>query len=287
MVFAGVQGASAQNQQLLSKKGEVILPEKGDIALGIDAVPFFGYIGNMFNGNGLNGAPTFSGVDNPNTIFMKYFLTDKTAVRASLSFGFDRTYNKSLVRDDWAFYNDPTLVPAPTAVDVQTVAVNDFKLNLGYEMRRGKGRVQGFYGGQLGVGFNTATDKYAWANNITFDNQTPTTTTNFATGANAATGTRNLTVKHAPLFTFSAEAFVGVEYFFAPKISLAGEFDLGMAFSRRGQGGYDYTTTETYAPASSGVVELENRNTRTAGATPSNPSFSTIATGKIALLFHF
>ena len=46
-------------QELTSKNGVPILPEKGEWALGIDAVPFFYYFGNMFNGNMSNGAPSF------------------------------------------------------------------------------------------------------------------------------------------------------------------------------------------------------------------------------------
>lgn len=46
-------GASIFAQELTSKKGEPILPEKGDWSFSIDANPFLFYIGNIFNKGGI------------------------------------------------------------------------------------------------------------------------------------------------------------------------------------------------------------------------------------------
>ena len=68
------------------------LPEAGDVTLGINAVPFLNYLGNCFgktqenkiNPKKIGGVPTVPGLDNPTmSIFGKYFLTDKTAIRQS------------------------------------------------------------------------------------------------------------------------------------------------------------------------------------------------------------
>ena len=42
-------GYSAQAQDLTSKKGETMLPEEGDYAIGFDADPFLDYVGNFLN----------------------------------------------------------------------------------------------------------------------------------------------------------------------------------------------------------------------------------------------
>ncbi len=51
-------GASAQDVNLKSKRGENFLPEKGDWAIGFNADGIFQYVGNSFNGNVDNGAPS-------------------------------------------------------------------------------------------------------------------------------------------------------------------------------------------------------------------------------------
>ncbi|MES2681013.1 MAG: hypothetical protein V4635_14060, partial [Bacteroidota bacterium] len=62
-------------QDLTSKKGEPILPEKGDWAIGIDATPFLNYIGNFFGTP--NSAPSFTWLTNNNTIVGKYFIDNQ------------------------------------------------------------------------------------------------------------------------------------------------------------------------------------------------------------------
>ncbi|MDD2386439.1 MAG: hypothetical protein PHP52_06610, partial [Bacteroidales bacterium] len=50
-------GLFAQEEvNMLSKRGEMILPQQGEMALGIDALPILGYFGNLFNGTVGNNA---------------------------------------------------------------------------------------------------------------------------------------------------------------------------------------------------------------------------------------
>ena len=77
------------------------LPEAGDVTIGVNAIPFLNYLGNMFGkvqDNDINpveigGVPAFNkgvipGLDNPTmSIFGKYFLTDKTAIRLNVGIG--------------------------------------------------------------------------------------------------------------------------------------------------------------------------------------------------------
>ena len=66
--------AAVTAQDLTSKKGVPILPEKGDYAIGVDAIPFFQYVGNMFNANAFNPGPAFNfTAPTPFIIYGKYF----------------------------------------------------------------------------------------------------------------------------------------------------------------------------------------------------------------------
>ncbi|GHV36903.1 hypothetical protein FACS1894178_8530 [Bacteroidia bacterium] len=81
-------GASAQdsiqkegNQVLVNKKGKVILPEKGDWAVGINAAPFINFIGSFFSSGAVSPQLLFK---NGATVYGKYFLKDKLALRMGI-----------------------------------------------------------------------------------------------------------------------------------------------------------------------------------------------------------
>lgn len=281
MLFAGAQMASAQETELVSKKGIKILPQQGDIALGLDATPFFGYLGNFFSQSGNNYIPELNGVNQ--TIYLKYFLTSKSALRLSLGFDFRNYVEKGLVPDDYATMYDP-LNPNPTAIDVMTNSQNEFNLTVGYELRRGRGRVQGFYGVQAGFGFSSGKEKYTYANPMTDANQTPSTSYIYGSGYYSAT-TRPLEMKNPRSLTAGLGGFVGVEYFFAPSISLAGELGLGWIYTWHNQGGQNYETVETYNPAL-GTIKLEQR-TNGYGNYNNRGILGTQTYANIAVLFHF
>ena len=46
-------GANAQDEPLTGEKGQLILPEAGDIGLGVNMIPFFNWFGNSFNNNSI------------------------------------------------------------------------------------------------------------------------------------------------------------------------------------------------------------------------------------------
>jgi len=81
----GVTGAFAQD--LTSKKGEPILPEAEDWAIGVDAVPFLNYAGNFIGGNGSNSAPTWGNYGANNTIVAKKFTDAQNAYRVIFRLG--------------------------------------------------------------------------------------------------------------------------------------------------------------------------------------------------------
>ena len=83
LIFVGTNFSSAWGQDLTSKKGETMLPEEGDYAVGFDADPFLEYVGNFLNGtietSGRSGtinrpSATFLRTELGGTIISPYFL---------------------------------------------------------------------------------------------------------------------------------------------------------------------------------------------------------------------
>ena len=241
-------GLQAQTE-LVSKKGFPILPEAGEYMIGIDATPFFSYMGNMFNGNTTNSAPNFGfTATNPLSLYGKYMVDENTAYRGIVRLGYTNFKNKSYIVED----DQPLPIDNDKKVeDFHTNSQTHITLGAGIEKRRGSGRLQGIYGGQLLFNINTYKDSYEYGNAFSTTNTTPSRT-NF--GNNAGWVTYD---KGGTNFGIGLQGFVGVEYFFAPKLSVSGEFYYGFQFSNTGDGtveteSWDYTnnvvklsTTET------------------------------------------
>ncbi len=243
-----------------TNKGANILPAAGDFAIGIDAVPFLEYAGNIFTSSH-NDAPTFGNDLSKGTVYGKYFLTDKSAVRARATFNFGSNKETFEVQD-LTKPTDPDAKVKNTATD----KMNNFELGLGYELRRGYGRLQGFYGGEVAFGFEGESTNYTYGNAITATNP----------------GSRPTSVKHDDRRSYvGLGGFAGVEYFVAPKISIGGELGLGLAFGNRKDG---KTTTEAWDAASSSVkTETDDRSNN-----KDNFSYvGTFSSGRIMLSFHF
>lgn len=232
-------------QDLTSKKGVPILPEKGDYAIGIDAIPFFQYVGNMFNGNAFNPGPAFNFTSpNPMTIYGKYFKDAKTAYRAYVRIGHNIATAKNFTPEDGS-----TTIPPATVDDKMSIANTTIQLGFGLEKRRGKGRVQGFYGAEAGLIVRTdRVAKYTYGNALS---ATSGTWYDFQNGTyEPGTSLRPLKETEGTTFGINIRAFVGVEYFFAPKMSLGGEFGYGIGILAQGKGSvetevWDGTTVQT------------------------------------------
>ena len=245
----GVTGAFAQD--LTSKKGEPMLPEAEDMAVSIDATPFLEYMGNFFGKTAFNNAPTWNFLNSNQTITVKKFKDAQNAYRASVRLGFGNSTQKAQIAD-------ATVITPPSFPTLPSMKEDKYKsgnmnvgLSVGMEMRKGKTRLQGFYGAEVGLGINTSSRKYTYGNTITATTAVPSvpvstvTTTDF--GSNLTTDTygnaaRITKWKSGLGFDFGVRAFVGAEYFILPKISLGGEFGWGLGFSVSGK---SKTTTES------------------------------------------
>lgn len=241
----GVTNAFAQD--LTSKKGEPFLPEAGDYAIAVDATPFLNYVGNFFGKTANNAAPNWNYLTNNMTITGKQFKDANTAYRASVRLGFGSNTSKAQIAQPVA--TAPTFPTLPTyAEDKRSASSTNVGISVGLEKRRGKTRLQGVYGAELGLGISTSGEKYTYGNALN-PTGTPVVTvansTNF--GSNITTDTygnqaRVTRRKNGLGFQFGVRAFVGAEYFVAPKVSIGGEFGWGIGFGMQGK---SKTTTES------------------------------------------
>ena len=269
------QDAEVNNPVLTNKRGVAILPQAGDFALGIDASPLLDYAGNFLSQSS-SSTPTFDGFKG--SVFGKYFIQDDRAIRARVLLGASSQTRKAFVQDD----AKPTETNY-TLEDVFKVSQTNVALGIGYEFRRGKGRVQGFYGGEALLGYSSSKYKYEYANGITSSRWNPTSTNfNGNVSTSGSIVTRDTERKNGTTFSIGAGGFLGVEYFFAPQLSIGGEFALQINCELTGK---SETTRESWNTSNNRVETITTKGSGTRNA--SNIGLNTIASGGIFLMFHF
>ncbi|MDR1153983.1 MAG: hypothetical protein LBL04_04675 [Bacteroidales bacterium] len=269
------EATSSASGAVVTKKGTPILPQAGDYAIGVSANPFLRYLGNFFGKQNDNGVPAFGW--GAFTVYGKYFLEDNRAIRVRLNINYGSTQDKRFVRDDQLFANDPLLGALATVADVRQVGTQGLNLSAGYEFRRGRGRLQGFYGGEVTLGYGKVNTSYTWANPMTDVNQNPTSTLMW--GA-VNPPLRTLKDKGGLTVNLGLGGFAGVEYFIAPQISLGGEVGLGLGYATTGQ---SEITVESFNAGTAQVEEMSQRG----GAPNRDFTFAVDGFGRIFLLFHF
>lgn len=257
--FAGMGTlATAQTTMVKNDRGEIVTPEAGDWAIGADASPILNYIGNMFNGTAGNSISNdFIGNPTQFRIFGKMFKDENTAYRATL--GLRSGSSKVATLTDTSSTTTPSYYE-----DVKKTSGLSLNLSVGLEKRRGHGRLQGYYGGEFGIGVGGAASTITNTYGLDLSNSNPVD--------------RILKSKSGTTINVGIRGFVGVEYFVLPKLSLGAEFGLGLGFTRTGEGKEDHevwngTGVDTY--------------TLNTGKT-SNFSFNTDNfSGAFRILYHF
>ncbi|MBI3511912.1 MAG: hypothetical protein HY064_14730 [Bacteroidetes bacterium] len=292
LVAALAFGATTAFAQLENKKGETYLPESGDWSIGIDATPVLNYMGNLIGGNGLNVAPTWNFLNANQTIIGKMYTSDQSAYRGIVRIGMDNSHSTAMI-------GDATQTTPPTYPTVPTMKTDEMKasshfvgLGAGMEMRKGKTRLQGFYGADFMFWMSGSKDTYTYGNALA-GGATPimpsaATTTNF--GSNMTTDTygnaaRITSWKSGSTIGFGLRGFIGAEYFIIPKVSIGAEFGWGIGFSMTGASTTDLESvggagpavgTQTWTGGKSGSFMLDtDRNAFASG------------TGALRLNFHF
>jgi hypothetical protein len=182
----------ANAQDLKSKKGENYLPEAGDWAIGFNANNLFSYAGNLFSNAGSNGIGSVANNGWEGTFVGKKFTSATNANRYLVDFG----------------VNTGTTTTPASATQSTKVSNSGFNLNLGLgkEWRRGKTRLQGFYGADVVLGIRSSGTKteYTDSNNSLFNSTTD--------------------VKNGLGLKLGARGFLGAEYFLFPKISIGAQY---------------------------------------------------------------
>ena len=226
---------------LTSKKGIPILPEQGSYGLSFNAENIFNYLGNFSNSSANNSLSNLEFPDNQLSISGKYFTTNNKAIRLLL-----RVAVNTVSIDDISgvsFENG----------EFDSLNVN-FSIGYALEKRRGSGRLQGFYGPTTGLGLSFANSKLS--------------------AQRIPAGEAEVEIKSGPLITLWLGGIAGVEYFFAPKLSISIQFmwTINYTTQREGRETIDNgvgNTSERDLPASSSI------------------SFDTRQNGNIFINFYF
>jgi hypothetical protein len=261
----GVTSAFAQD--LTSKKGEPILPEAGDWSIGIEAAPFLNYAGNFFGKTVANTSPNFNFLNGNNVIVGKYFKDASTAYRAGIRIGLNNQTQRAMVSDR-ALATSTTI----TYPNANAMKENEWKHSMtgigltgGIEKRKGKTRLQGFYGGELGLWWMTSKDKFTYGNALKAPGAGVTDPV-LVSNADAFAGANNVSAappiqgvagsaraterKNGSTTSIGVRGFIGAEYFILPKISIGAEFGWGIGLGMNGKS----TTTWESIGASSGAT---------------------------------
>jgi hypothetical protein len=278
-IVATFLSANMQAQEAIkSRKGENFLPEEKDCALLVDATPVLNYMGQLLSTNG-STSPTFNSAGvYPFTIGAKYFKSATLAYRVKARVGVVSNTVKNTV-----ISNVKTTTDTFYTSDSKTSKQTNVLLSFGFEKRRGKTRLQGYYGAEAALIIGASSQKYSYGNSITKDNPS-VYTTNFdektATGyANSLQSARMINVKNGATFGLGVRGFVGVEYFIAPKLSIGGEFGWGLVFKNTNDG---YYTKERYDAASQII-----RNSTPISGSSSFGIDTDNSGGQIMMNFHF
>jgi len=276
--------SESSSLSLKSKRGYEILPQAGDWAIGVSAYGSLYYAGNLFNGTDGNDADDIfdyaqspeliSNFSNGANFFGKKFITANSAYRVRFNVVANSTSNTySVLKDEVTpDVNYPSYVE-----DVTKSSTSGFTLGLGKEMRRGTHRIQGVYGAEAMLGYYSSKYSVDYGNDLNLD--FPQASTAFGS---YNFGERLLESKNGSMFFVGARGFIGAEYFFAPKMSIGGEFGYTLGYANQGKSTELY---ERYDALTNSVVEVKREDTwgapKFVGLTPENLNAS------VNLLLHF
>jgi hypothetical protein len=198
--------------------------------------------------------------------------------------GFGSTTMNNFVGDQVAL----TASPLSDAMvnDTWKASHNNIVLGGGLEMRRGKTRLQGFYGGMLMFGIGGSKDTYTYGNAINTTYKTPVSTTWTPAISSAPATTRTLENKAGGTFMLGLRGFIGAEYFIFPKMSVGAEFGWGLGMSSTGEGEMITETYDTPSLAAKSKTTLTGK-TSTFGLDTDVNGTQMIPAASLNLTLHF
>jgi hypothetical protein len=254
LITGGITFSPAQT--LTNKKGQPVLPEAGNWAVGFDVIPVIKYAGNIFY-DGSDSIADLSPTLTPFTFFGKYVKNEKTAYRAQLRLGFVTG------REDTLVPKAGSTNPNELVSDEAKRTISNIVLAGGIEKRKGVGRVNGIYGVEAGFSLSTDKTKYTYGNPLDVTIQS---------------NSQVISVKEGTQFGFSLRGFLGVEYFIGTKLSLSAEYGWGPGVAVKGRGAVE--------------TEVVDGNSTKTQITETSKSFvfgfdNDTNGGTVALIFYF
>ncbi|MCL2329369.1 MAG: hypothetical protein FWC39_12765 [Bacteroidetes bacterium] len=233
---------------------EGYMPAEGDLSLGIGFAPGFGgnpILNNIYSQTPIemNFLPQFS-------LLGKYQIGETTALRANIGFIGSSTNRKFYVQDDKAAMLNPLQVypAAEKVVDVRNQKTNGASIAIGVEKQRAYRNVRGFAGASALYACGKQVNSYTYGNAITEVNLDPTTS-GFMPQVNPAgylSAARAMKIFNGNAHAVGLVGHVGVEWFFAPKVSLGGEMNISFLYQWNPQINATY---EGWNPVSKQVEE--------------------------------
>lgn len=258
-----------------------ILPAAGDIAIGLDGSPILNYFGNMFNNSTNNDTKAYLNNLTP-VVYMRYYLTDKLAIRARLQWRGTKNVTTYHTPDQSALAKDPT--SKLEVEDRYVVRGNRWLFGAGAQYFRGYGRLRGFVGADIDYRIMRSTFNAYYGNKMSLDNKTPQTTDQ--NGNLKEMGERTLKASDGWQHEIGLAVFAGVEYYFLPKMCIGIETGATLNATLRGKqksysekvvGDVYHGDWETTKRANGDDVELE-----VATMTPGNHFYA-----NFYFMFHF
>ncbi len=277
-------------QDFKSSRGEYMLPEKGDWAIGFNTDGIFEYLGNSFNGNTNNNAPTVGYYNDFNGNFVgKYFTSDKSAYRVIFNLQLISASSKTsntILDPSLTVVTVPVTPPANSITNTDNNIENssfntNFSIGLGKEWRRGKTRLQGFYGADI---LMIVTSGSSTLIQNTESNTTVTTPARTVKSINNVE-TKN---KNGVGFGLGAQAFIGAEYFLFPKIAIGAQYTYGARMIFTGASKITTVTTNSTNDSTASPVFTSSESTvESNGAKNSNIGLTGVGIASINLTLHF
>jgi hypothetical protein len=188
LLFVSLATMGQVDSLITNKKGNLILPQKGDYAIGISTNSIFDYLGNMFTDDGSNSLRL--NLLNGTTLYSKYFLSAETAIRAKIMISANFNERLEPRQNQWN-----QIIYSPVNTSYYNV-----NITAGYEKRKGSGRIQFSWGPEVSLG----------------------------TYLNKSKGMGFQDSKNIIPLKIGARVFGGAEYFLMPKISIGGEIGFGI-----------------------------------------------------------
>lgn len=231
LFFIGMMNA----QEITSKKGENYLPETGDWSIAFNINKVFKFLGNSFNGNVDNAAPSLEYVqqNNPNMSFMPFgelpqqsnsgTFVGKKMLAGNKAFRVLANFNFSTTNYDYKVESEEE-GPQEGTLKFNTFAIS---VGVGKEWRKGSTRLQGFYGGDVLLNINSAELDY---------------------------DVEGYKVKQGLGGGLGVNGFIGAEYFLFPKMAIGVQYTYNVSANLLGK--MEYTIEDSKGEASGNSINI-------------------------------